>query len=111
MAPPIKYNSILLNAFLFVILIVKIALLAVIVLSIYEDYKGNKDKQKILKNQKDKLHHIFTLLMGVLLIILFNPISKDNCVTDESKVFLFVFGILSILGVLKYFYDESILVI
>jgi len=105
----VKYNSILLNAFLFVILIVKILLLAVIALSVYEDYKGNKDKQKILKNKKDKLHHIFTLLMGILLILLFNPRNKDNCVTSESKVFLFVFGILSIVSVLKYFYDENTL--
>lgn len=101
-------NPLYLNILLVVILVVKIILLSVIIIDIYQKYKKNQDKIYKYDNLKETLHYVFTLLMGILLIILFNPYETKNnkCVNKETKLFLFIFGILSITTVMKYFYDK-----
>lgn len=101
-------NPLYLNVLLVVILVVKIMLLSVIIIDIYQKYKKNQDKIYKYDNLKETLHYVFTLLMGILLIILFNPRETKNnkCVNKETRIFLFLFGILSIATVMKYFYDK-----
>ena len=57
----------------------------------------------------DRLHSIFTISMGVLLLVLFNPISNSKivCVDGHTKLFLYIFGALSILGIVQHYMDEK----
>ena len=56
-----------------------------------------------------RLHSIFTISMGVLLLILFNPRSNSKivCVDGHTKLFLYIFGVLSILGIVQHYMDEK----
>lgn len=48
------------------------------------------------------LHDLFNLNIGILLIILFNPISEKYMIlTHHIKLFLFVFGILTIINLIS----------
>ena len=106
-----KKNPLYLNALLVMILVVKIMLLSVIIIDVYQKHRKNEDKIYKYDNLKDILHHIFTFLMGILLIILFNPRETVNnkCINTETRIFLFIFGILSIVSVAKYFYDKYLM--
>lgn len=58
-------------------------------------------KEKILTLQ-EFLHSLFMILMPLLLIILFNPITdKYLIINHHIKLFLFVFGILEIIDRFK----------
>jgi len=106
-----KKNPLYLNALLVVILVVKIMLLSVIIIDVYQKHRKNTDKIYKYDELKDILHHIFTFLMGILLIILFNPQETVNnkCINRETRIFLFIFGTLSIISVAKYFYDKYLM--
>jgi hypothetical protein len=51
---------------------------------------------------EDTIHSIFTLLIGIMLIYLFNHLTTDKvCVTGHTKMQLYMLGIFTILGVIK----------
>jgi len=104
-----KQNSYVFEIFLYVILVVKIGFLFTILMSEYENRIGNNDKSEWYKMLKDKLHQLFTLLMGILMSILFSPIysSKTVCVDGHTKLFLYAFGVLSIIGIIQHFIEYS----
>jgi len=58
------------------------------------------------------LHDIFTLGIGLLLIYLYNHLTpKHVCIEGHTKVYLYSFGILSLIGTLqkilhRYYYKE-----
>ena len=103
-----KQNSYVFELLLYVILVVKICFLFTIIMSKYQNRTGNNDKYEWYKMLKDKLHHLFTLLMGILLTVLFSPIysSKTVCVDGHTKIFLYIFGVLSILGIIQHFIED-----
>ena len=63
-----------------------------------------KTKKKV-DYYHEKLHVLFYLLMGFLLVIMFNPFAKDVKVTGHEKLFIFILGILMIIDILKRFFQ------
>ena len=104
-----KKNSYVFELFLYIILVVKIVFLFTIVMSKYENRIGNNDKSTWYKILQDKLHHLFTLLMGILLTLLFHPFlsAKTVCVDGHTKLFLYAFGVLSIIGIVQHFIEDK----
>lgn len=64
------------------------------------------------ENIEYKLHNLFTLLIGSLLIYLYHIFTSNSvCIEGHAKFYLFSFGILSVIGVLqkmfhKYYFRE-----
>ena len=64
------------------------------------------------ENIEYTLHNLFTILIGSLLIYLYHYLtSKTVCIEGHIKLYLFSFGVLSIIGVLqkmfhKYYFRE-----
>ena len=58
------------------------------------------------------LHNLFTVLIGTLLIYLYHHFtSKSVCIEGHTKIYLFSFGVLSLIGTLqklvhKYYFRE-----
>jgi len=102
-------NSFSFDLFLYFILVVKIAFLITIFLSITSKRSGSIEEAEKYTVMNHRLHSIFTISMGVLLLILFNPINnlKIVCVDGHPRLFLYIFGALSILGVVQHFIDEK----
>ena len=95
------------EAFLYFILVVKILFLISLILSIYTSHKGNQSQSDKYKDFQDKMEHLFIISMGILMIILYYPHTKGKvCVDGHTKLFLYIFGILSILGIIKNFRKE-----
>ena len=97
------------NLFLYFILFVKIAFLITILLSVRAKRSGSIEEAEKYTAMNHKLHSIFTISMGVLLMILFNPRSNSKivCVDGHARLFLYIFGVLSILGIVQHFMDEK----
>ena len=92
---------ILFDIFLYFILINKICLI-LLNLSKFSTF-DNKfiDDDKFVIYYKF-LHNLFNLNIGILLIILFNPFSERYMIlTHHIKLFLFVFGILTIIQLIS----------
>jgi hypothetical protein len=102
-------NSFSFDLFLYFILVVKIAYLITILLSVRAKRSGSKEDEEKYTVIKERLHNIFTISMGVLLMILFNPRSNSKivCVDGHTKLFLYIFGVLSILDIVQHFIDEK----
>ena len=102
-------NSLSFELFLYFILIVKIAFLITILLTVKSKRTGSIEEIHKYTVMNDRLHSIFTISMGVLLLVLFNPISNSKivCVDGHTKLFLYIFGALSILGIVQHFMDEK----
>lgn len=89
------------DIFLYLILFCK---LIYIFLTIFDSVLINK--KIISKNVADGLlnfsEHAFMILMCILLIILFNPITEKYMILDHHiKLFLFAFGILELISQIK----------
>ena len=71
-------------------------------------FAGAVIKNRISPSEKTKkivevTHKIFTGLMACLLIYLFNPRKSNSDVLDkETKLFLFMFGILTLVDLYKH---------
>lgn len=91
-------NSHALEGFLYFILIVKILYIISFLLKLKASRNEDKEKKEEYSKYQENLHNLFTFCMGILLIILFNPIKSKGevCVAGHIKLFLFVFGILSL---------------
>ena len=101
-------NSRLLEAYLFFILIVKMLFVFFLILKIQASRKGDKEKEEKYNNYQQKLHKLFTGSMGILLIILFLPRNKGEvCVDGHTKLFLFIFGVLSIITLMEDFFHKK----
>ena len=73
-----------------------------IILSVYtiilkKKHEDNTDKYKKLMFWKSRVEFIFIVSMALLLIFLFNPYNKNNCVDNEARILLFLFGIILII--------------
>jgi uncharacterized membrane protein len=89
--------------FLYFILIVKILFVISLILSFYAKNHGTQSEEERYNTMKIKFHNLFTLCMGILLLIVFNPRNNPGevCVSGHTKVFLFLFGFLSIISILE----------
>jgi len=97
-------KSPLFEIFLYFILIVKILFVFFLLLTKYESIKGNKSKEKKYKYYEETLHKLFTFCMGILLILLFSGLTKGQvCIDGHTKIFLFAFGVLSIISLIQDF--------
>jgi len=98
-----KKNSFTFELFLYAILAVKLSFLLSMLLGIKAKLDGNKDKEEKYTVMKERLHKLFTIFMGILLMILFSPLKTPSevCVYGDTKLFLYIFGILSIAGILQ----------
>ena len=66
--------------------------------------KGKKDSEMDIKIRywKNKVETIFKLMMSLLLIFLFNPTTDRSVLIDnETKLLLFLFGIILIISEIK----------
>lgn len=84
-----------------------------IILSVYLAYlkrtAPNSSNEKNVETMKKMVEFIFTILMSVLVIYLFNPrYKRDSKLDYETKFLLFAFGFVSILGAKWSFFAEQI---
>lgn len=62
--------------------------------------KNNYSYELVIGRTEEVIHIFYNILMGVLLIYLYNNILRPDtvCINNETKKFLYVFGILMIIG-------------
>jgi hypothetical protein len=95
----------LLRAYVFLIVLVKIFYFFFILRSIHLRYKlkynpndkNDKASLQISDHLKHQIELIFTMLVAILLIIIFNPINKKIIIDSETRTILYIFGILLII--------------
>ena len=87
---------ILLDLYLFLILIVK---LINIFVTLFQKLiiKSKIINESSLINIQKNLNNIINILMSILLIVLFKPFGDEIILTKHIKIFIFTFGILGIL--------------
>lgn len=100
--------TVLFEVLLLIILIVKILFISSVVLKFRA--LSNKDEMLIKRytEYQDMSHKAFTFLMGILLIIVFDPRKYPIkvCVSGHTKLYIYLFGLLSIIGVLHDYYNK-----
>ena len=95
-------KSIYFESFLSVILVIKIIFIFSLVMKIIESKRGNSKKEEKYKMYEETFHNLFTLCMGILLIMLFSSRNKGEvCIDGHTKIYLFLFGVLSLLSIFK----------
>jgi len=107
----VKTNIITLDSLLVIILVVKIlwtiSIFSQFVIKLYYPEYVNLNT-----NIELALHNTFTFFIGILLVYLYNHLTpKRVCIEGHPKLYLYGFGILSILGSLekafhKYYFRE-----
>jgi len=94
--------------YIFLILVVKIIVLFLVISSFLIN-KSIENKPEVKQNyshllkiyskSKEQFHFIFGILMAILLIILFNPYTKNPIIlNNEDKTILWLFGYLLIIS-------------
>lgn len=86
------------------ILIIKVLWIISLFSNFIIKYYGSYDDYYIQLNNDIEytLHDIFTILMGILLIYLYNHLTtKQVCIEGHTKIYLYSFGILSLIGTLQ----------
>ena len=104
-----------LNMLLLFILIVKVVwILSLFSQFIIKHYLSDDSYYvKLNENIEYMLHNFFTILIGLLLVYLYHHLtSKVVCIEGHTKLYLFSFGVLSLVGILqktfhKYYFEES----
>jgi len=115
-----------LEVYLLLLLIIKIIFVIFVVLDLYSKYKLHKflnsfkistkeiEKEKKILREKEKkisylqelIHTLFTIFIGILLVILFHSILKKKTIkitiNRHEAIYLFSFGVLSIGAGLKF---------
>lgn len=102
------------NIFVFTIIIVKIIFIILALIYLYYKLKKKTEdpKAKKIKFWKDRLEFIFILLMSIFLIMLFNPRSIQKPLSYESRLLLYLFGIILLITAdWNTFFKESPLLI
>ena len=88
----------LLDIYVLFIFLVKIVLIIFAMLHLYYKSKGDHLKSHSINIRKNQVEVFFKFFMSILLIILFNPLSKKPIQLDyETKLLLFLFGFVLIL--------------
>ena len=102
--------SFLFEVLLLIILIVKIIFIASIVLRFRALSGEDVARIKRYTEFQDMSHKSFTFLMGILLIIVFDPRKYPIkvCVSGHTKIYIYLFGLLSIIGVLHDYYTTHV---
>ena len=94
--------------YIFLILVVKVIVLFLVISSFLIN-KSIENKPEVKQNyshllkiyskSKEQFHFIFGILMGILLIILFNPYTKNPIIlNNEDKIILWLFGYVLIIS-------------
>jgi len=96
----------LLRAYILLAILVKVIFLVLLVQSFYfknlikkePDNKNYKDLLATIDRLKNQSGFIFTILMAILMVILFNPSDRVKIIIDsQTKTMLGFFGILLII--------------
>lgn len=97
----LENKDVKLNSLLMLVLVVKL----VWILSLFSHFiikKYYPQYETINDNIEDISHDIFTFLIGILLIYLYNYFNKERvCIEGHIKLYLFSFGILSAIGIIQ----------
>tara|TARA_E500000178_G_C16886569_1_gene691510 strand:- start:23 stop:313 length:291 start_codon:yes stop_codon:yes gene_type:complete len=88
----------LFDYYIFLIIIVKIAYLSTIFL---RNANLKKETKKKVEYYHEILHVLFYLLMAILLVIMFNPFTKEVKVSGHEKLFIFILGVLMIVDIVR----------
>jgi hypothetical protein len=92
------------HSFLYFILVIKILFVFCLIMKLIASKKGDTEKEEKYNYYESILHNLFTMCMGILLILLFSKNNKGPvCVDGHTKTFLFAFGILSLTPILQNF--------
>ena len=86
------------DIYIYFIFIFKILFFITALYHIYLKYNGeiNSEVDKNVLYWKNRLDFIFKILIAILLIYLFNPYKKNIVIEGETKILLFLFGIIFI---------------
>jgi len=105
-----------LDSLIIVMLFVKVLwLISVFGQFITKKYYTNYED--LAEQSEEYLHIGFTILIGILMIVLYNHLTPNTvCISGHAKVYLYTYGILSILGNLqklyhKFHFNEHIVII
>jgi hypothetical protein len=83
------------DAYLVGLLIVKLVFIGAVI-------KNRRSPTALAAQVVEVTHHLFTFLMACLLIYLFRPRTPNPTIIDqETKIFLFTFGILTFVDLYK----------
>jgi hypothetical protein len=95
------------DVLLIVILTVKIVwILSLFSHFISKEYFHNNYEKIIIKTQNTS-HDIFTLLIGILLIYLYNHLTTSKvCIEGHAKMYLYSYGILSCVGSIQKTFNK-----
>ena len=94
-------SFVFLDILLYLILISK---LCYIFLVIFQNFLISKDilTSETVTKLMEFFHNTFFLLMPILLVVLFNPITEKYMIIDNHiKLFLFAFGLLQLIDIIK----------
>jgi hypothetical protein len=98
--------------YVYIVILVKVIfiILAVAHLSYKVKNQTNSPKDKKILYWKDRMEFIFTIMMALLIIYVFNPrTSKIIGLDTETKILLFLFGIILIISAKwNLFFEESV---
>jgi hypothetical protein len=95
----------LLRAYILLTILVKFCFFYFVIYSLYlhhlikknPDNKNYEESLQLIDKVKNQVEFIFTIMVAILLIILFNPY-KENLILDyETKLLLYLFGFLLII--------------
>jgi len=92
-------------SFLFVIVIIKIIfIIASITLLILSKFNPSSTHIDKLTTIQEKTHNLFTILVAILLIYLFNPLkNRETRLDNETKLLIWLYGWITILFLIKQY--------
>ena len=87
------------TSYIYLILVIKFAFIVMALTHLYLKLKGqaNSELDQTIVYWKERFEFIFIFLMSFLLIYLFNPIKPTAIINYETKVLLFLFGVVLLL--------------
>lgn len=99
------------NMYITAIFVIKIGFILMAITHVYLEMKGKEktDLDKKILFWKERFDFIFTALMSVLLIYIFNPrYNNFNLIDKETKVLFYLFGfVLIITAKWRIFFEQS----
>ena len=87
------------DIYIYFIIFIKITfiILSLDTIILKKKHEDNTDKYVNLMFWKSRVEFMFIASMALLLIFLFNPYNKKNCVDNKIRILLFLFGIILII--------------
>ena len=99
------------NMYITAIFVIKIGFILMAITHVYLEMKGKEktDLDKKILFWKERFDFIFTALMSVLVIYIFNPrYNNFNLIDKETKVLFYLFGfVLIITAKWRIFFEQS----